>query len=308
MRPVAEIAAAGKDRQTEVILVAAKQSAVESYMGVVTDGGFKPAIVDVDYFAMQNCFEANYPSNPSEAVALVDIGAHYGFFSLWAATLVGAEGAVISFEPTPDTAERLRLLTKVRELRDFLEQTLFAAPLDLVNAWGSEADMLQWWQAGPADAGDLRCFLQVSADLGLDRLGPGPGRLLSFGTYTQPDGSQALLLDGLESALNGNARARQIIIHGADYVCRQFVKTYGYLGRSLGCPALPNNVMKSLAPVLFRALQADRPRLLGFRQLPHPRPGRGDRSGVSRSPGLRRAYQPRIRATPWAPWPWASPS
>ena len=91
-----------------------------------------------------------------------------------------------------DTAERLRLLTKVRELRDFLEQTLFAAPLDVVNAWGSEADMLQWWQAGPADAGDLRCFLQVSADLGLDRLGPGPGRLLSFGTYTQPDGSQAL--------------------------------------------------------------------------------------------------------------------
>jgi hypothetical protein len=79
------------------------------------------------------------------------------------------------------------------------------------------------------------------SSLGFYRIGP---------VIQSPKHGQALLLDGLESALNGNARARQIIIHGADYVCRQFVKTYGYLGRSLGCPALPNNVMKSLAPVL----------------------------------------------------------
>jgi type IV pilus assembly protein PilM len=70
-----QVLSKGKDRNIDVILVAAKRSSVDSYMGVVTEGGFKPAIVDVDYFAMQNCFEANYPVNPGEAVALVDIGA-----------------------------------------------------------------------------------------------------------------------------------------------------------------------------------------------------------------------------------------
>ncbi len=64
-----------KDKRVEVLLVAAKRSVVESFMGVVADSGLKPKTVDVDFFAMQNYFEANYPVNESEAVALVDIGA-----------------------------------------------------------------------------------------------------------------------------------------------------------------------------------------------------------------------------------------
>lgn len=64
-----------KQKQSDLILVAAKRSTVESYMGCVNDSGLKPKIVDVDFFALQNLFESNYPTNPNEAVAVVDIGA-----------------------------------------------------------------------------------------------------------------------------------------------------------------------------------------------------------------------------------------
>jgi hypothetical protein len=60
----------------------------------------------------------------------------------------------------------------------------------------------------------------------------------------------SLILDGLEKGKNDNARMREIIMHGASYVCEQFVKQYGYTGKSFGCPALPQDVMRKMMPVL----------------------------------------------------------
>ena len=43
----------------------------------------------------------------------------------------------------------------------------------------------------------------------------------------------------LDPGFNSNAENRAVVVHGADYVCQEFVAAHGRLGRSQGCPALP---------------------------------------------------------------------
>ncbi len=57
-------------------------------------------------------------------------------------------------------------------------------------------------------------------------------------TYDGKNGF-SLKLDGQEVGINDKARNRGVVIHGADYVSKQFIANNGKLGRSQGCPALP---------------------------------------------------------------------
>jgi hypothetical protein len=56
----------------------------------------------------------------------------------------------------------------------------------------------------------------------------------------------SLRLDGLERGVNDKARERAIVVHGAPYVNAGTAKANGYLGRSLGCPAVRPEVAHSL--------------------------------------------------------------
>jgi type IV pilus assembly protein PilM len=65
----------GSDGNMDVLLVAAKKDKIHDYTSVVTQAGRNPVLVDVDVFALQNCFEMNYDADESEGVALVNVGA-----------------------------------------------------------------------------------------------------------------------------------------------------------------------------------------------------------------------------------------
>jgi hypothetical protein len=75
------------------------------------------------------------------------------------------------------------------------------------------------------------------------------GFYLTGETYNGENG-YSLKLDGLEKGINDHARAREIVIHGAAYVSREFINKYGRLGRSWGCPALPPEVTKEIIDLI----------------------------------------------------------
>lgn len=70
-----EEAGLGDTGQMDVLLVAVKKDKVNDYMSVISQAGKTPALVDVDAFAVQNCYEANYDLDPLKVVALVNMGA-----------------------------------------------------------------------------------------------------------------------------------------------------------------------------------------------------------------------------------------
>lgn len=61
---------------------------------------------------------------------------------------------------------------------------------------------------------------------------------------------ESMKLDGLEPGINSNARNRAVVMHAADYVSESFIQQHRRLGRSQGCPALPNGLNKEIIKLI----------------------------------------------------------
>jgi len=63
------------DPGMEVVLVAAKKDKIQNHTNVISLAGRSPELVDIDAFALQNAFEANYTAPANATIALLNIGA-----------------------------------------------------------------------------------------------------------------------------------------------------------------------------------------------------------------------------------------
>jgi hypothetical protein len=71
------------------------------------------------------------------------------------------------------------------------------------------------------------------------------GFYTTLGTYTGEHG-YSLRLRGCEPGFNDNALARDVVIHGADYVSESIARSQKKIGRSWGCPAVAYNQHEKL--------------------------------------------------------------
>jgi type IV pilus assembly protein PilM len=63
------------ESQMDVLLVAVKKDKILNHTNVLAQAGKTPTVVDIDAFALQNCYEVNYDPDPNQTVALLNIGA-----------------------------------------------------------------------------------------------------------------------------------------------------------------------------------------------------------------------------------------
>ena len=70
-----EVIEGGGGGNMDVLLVAVKKDKISDYTSAISQAGRNAAIVDVDVFALQNCYEVNYGIDPGRVVALLNVGA-----------------------------------------------------------------------------------------------------------------------------------------------------------------------------------------------------------------------------------------
>lgn len=78
------------------------------------------------------------------------------------------------------------------------------------------------------------------------------GFYITGNIYNGKNGA-SLELEGLEKGINDHAMKRAIVLHGAEYVSESIAKQQGYIGRSLGCPAVPNEKADKIIKAIMGA-------------------------------------------------------
>ncbi len=75
------------------------------------------------------------------------------------------------------------------------------------------------------------------------------GFFITGNTYLGEHGL-SLRLQGLEKGFNDHALRRNIVIHGAEYIGQDFLQQNPYMGRSYGCPAVPQDECEEIIDLI----------------------------------------------------------
>ena len=94
---------------------------------------------------------------------------------------------------------------------------------------------------GQGSGGNLATHFSNDAETHASSL----GLFVAKDTYVGKNG-YSLRLDGLERGFNDHALARAIVMHGARYVSDAMMGALGRLGRSWGCPAVREGIVREL--------------------------------------------------------------
>src|SRR5258708_33382737 len=69
------IEGSGGGGNMDVLLVAVKKDKISDYTSAISQAGKNATMGDVDVFALQNCYDTNYATDPGRSVALRTVGA-----------------------------------------------------------------------------------------------------------------------------------------------------------------------------------------------------------------------------------------
>ena len=75
------------------------------------------------------------------------------------------------------------------------------------------------------------------------------GFYITSSTYRGGHGL-ALIINGQEQGFNNNAARRRIVIHGSKYVGANYLELRKYMGRSFGCPAVPQKECSTIINII----------------------------------------------------------
>ena len=98
----------------DVLLVAVKKEIVNSYAEAIEEAGLAPMVMDVDYFALENMYEANYGAEAENGVVgIIHIGAQYTSITLLQKGISTFTGD-LSLEVVPERAQHVSQRLKSR--------------------------------------------------------------------------------------------------------------------------------------------------------------------------------------------------
>lgn len=177
------------------------------------------------------CWLGSYETDTQERIgALIgagdvvyDVGANAGFYTLLAATLVGARGRVVSFEPVPSNLEVLRRHIALNDLVNVEVIEAAVADRDGIAAFSAEGG--HGATARLSESGNLRVRVTTLDTLRSEGRIPAPTLI-----KIDVEGAEYAVLRGAERLLRDTLPYLIVELHTPemDRLCPAFLRNLGY--------------------------------------------------------------------------------